>query len=292
MSASNFRNTKSMAYPDHRHVLPSRDLLSQIVELLRSVLFPGYFGTTEMTNGNVQYYVGAKLDKALRLLEVQINRGLCFVCDQDPPTCPQCELRAKRITTDFLAKLPEIRGLLITDIQAANEGDPAAISTDETILCYPGILAITNHRIAHELYKLETPLLPRIINELAHGKTGIDIHPGAVIGENFFIDHGTGVVIGETSRIGNRVRIYQGVTLGAKSFPLDHKGNPIKGIPRHPVVEDDVILYGGATILGRITIGKGSTIGGNTWLTHSVPPQSNVTQAQVREYHFSHGAGI
>ena len=179
-----------------------------------------------------------------------------------------------------------------TDVDAAYEGDPAANSGDEAILCYPGILAMTSYRLAHELYLLKVPLLPRIIAEHAHSITGIDIHPGATIDEKFFIDHGTGIVIGETCVIGRRVRIYQGVTLGAKSFPLDTDGNPVKGIPRHPIVEDDVIIYGGATILGRITIGKGSVIGGNVWLTHSVPAGSKVTQAKVREEAFSQGGGI
>jgi serine O-acetyltransferase len=193
----------------------------------------------------------------------------------------------------FLARLPEVRRLLSTDVQAAYEGDPAATSPEETILCYPGILATTNYRLAHELYKLEVPLLPRLITEHAHSTTGIDIHPGATIGEKFFIDHGTGVVIGETCTIGKGVRIYQGVTLGAKSFPLDEHGNPIKGIARHPIVEDDVVIYGGATILGRITIGHGSVIGGNVWLTHSVPPESRITQAELRRKDvFLGGEGI
>jgi serine O-acetyltransferase len=191
-----------------------------------------------------------------------------------------------------MARLPEVRRLLATDVQAAYEGDPAATSPDEAIFCYPGMLAITSYRLAHELHLLEVPLLPRIITEHAHSITGVDIHPGATIGEYFFIDHATGVVIGETTVIGNRVRIYQGVTLGAKSFPLDAEGNPIKGIPRHPVVEDDVIIYGGATILGRVTIGKGSVIGGNVWLTRSVPPGSRVTQARPNEEAFEAGAGI
>jgi serine O-acetyltransferase len=181
---------------------------------------------------------------------------------------------------------------LATDVQAAYEGDPAATSPDETIFCYPGVLAITNYRLAHELYLLDVPLIPRIVTEHAHSITGIDIHPGATIGESFFIDHGTGVVIGETCEIGSRVRLYQGVTLGAKSFPLDQNGNPIKGIKRHPVVEDDVIIYSEATILGRVTIGRGSVIGGNVWLTRDVPPGSLITQAQTRQDLFESGAGI
>jgi serine O-acetyltransferase len=171
---------------------------------------------------------------------------------------------------------------LLSDVRAAYEGDPAATSTDETIFCYPGILAVTNQRVAHELYRLEVPLLPRMLTEQAHSVTGIDIHPGASIGERFFIDHGTGVVIGETSTIGNNVRLYQGVTLGAKSFPLDEHGNPLKGIPRHPIVEDDVVIYAGATVLGRVTVGRGSVIGGNVWVTENVPPGSKLSQASAR----------
>ena len=182
--------------------------------------------------------------------------------------------------------------LVASDVEAAYEGDPALKSRDEAIFAYPGMFAITNQRIAHELHVLGVPLIPRIITEYAHTLTGVDIHPGAAIGEKFFIDHGTGVVVGETSRIGSNVRLYQGVTLGAKSFPLDEKGNPIKGIDRHPIVEDDVVIYAGATILGRITIGKGSSIGGNVWLTSSVPPGSRITQAEVREQRYSHGGGI
>jgi len=179
---------------------------------------------------------------------------------------------------NFCLRLTELRKILSTDVEAAYIGDPAAKSRGETIFCYPSVYALTNHRIAHELYKLKIPLIPRIISELSHSETGIDIHPGAEIGEFFFMDHGTGIVIGETSIIGKRVRLYQGVTLGAKSFPLDQNGNPIKGIPRHPIVEDDVIIYAGATILGRITIGQGSVIGGNIWVTEDVPPQSKLIQ--------------
>jgi len=225
-------------------------------------------------------------------MQEQIKRGMCFVCDRVEPNCTQCDEQSRDLTSEFLSKLPEVRRLLATDVQAAYEGDPAATSPDEAILCYPGILAITNYRLAHQLHHLSVPLLPRIITEHAHSLTGIDIHPGADIGEYFFIDHGTGVVIGETSVIGNRVRIYQGVTLGAKSFPLDEDGKPIKGIARHPVVEDEVIIYGGATILGRVTIGRGTTIGGNIWLTESVPPGSRVTQARLQQERFEEGAGI
>ena len=271
--------------------LPSRDALINMVEDLRSVLFPGYFGTSEVTSENMAFYVGATLDKVLRTMQEQVKRGYCFACTRDT-TNPDCEERSLTTTKTFMARLPEVRRLLATDVQAAYEGDPAATSPDEAIFCYPGMLAITSYRLAHELHQLEVPLLPRIITEHAHSITGVDIHPGATIGEYFFIDHATGVVIGETTEIGKRVRIYQGVTLGAKSFPMDAEGNPIKGIPRHPLVEDDVIIYGGATILGRVTIGKGSVIGGNVWLTRSVPPGSRVTQARPNEESFESGAGI
>jgi len=178
----------------------------------------------------------------------------------------------------FMDKLPKIRELLASDAVAAFEGDPAAKQIGETIFCYPSITALLHHRISHELYKLNVPLIPRIISERAHSLTGIDIHPGASIGERFFIDHGTGTVIGETTIIGNNVRIYQGVTLGAKSFPMDEKGLPIKDIPRHPIVEDNVVIYAGATILGRITIGKNAEIGGNVWVTHDVEAGSKIVQ--------------
>jgi serine O-acetyltransferase len=276
-----------------RRLLPSRNVMIKTVEDLRSVLFPGYHGSLEVPGDSLRFHVGATLDRVRSVLHEQIRRGLCFACEKTNPTrCDQCDKRATLNTDAFLTRLPEVRHLLAMDVQAAYEGDPAATSPDETIFCYPGILAITNHRLAHELYRLEVPILPRIISEYAHSITGIDIHPGASIGERFFIDHGTGVVIGETSVIGNRVRIYQGVTLGAKSFPLDEHGNPIKNIPRHPIVEDDVIIYGGATILGRITVGKGTVVGGNVWLTRSTPPGSKITQAQVRQERFTDGAGI
>jgi serine O-acetyltransferase len=272
--------------------MPSRDTIVEIVEALRSVLFPGYFGDSELEADSVRYHLGNVLDEVRRKLREQIKRGLCFDCMTPGPTCDQCDARAEEITEFFLTRLPDVRRLLATDVQAAYEGDPAAKSPNETIYCYPGILAITNYRLAHELYALEAPLIPRIMTEAAHSITGIDIHPGATIGESFFIDHGTGVVIGETARLGKRVRLYQGVTLGAKSFPLDEHGNPIKGIDRHPKVEDDVIIYSGATILGPVTIGHGSIVGGNVWLTQSLPPDSRITQAQSVREDFNQGAGI
>lgn len=264
-----------------REMLPSRTSIIEMVEELRSVLFPGYFGVTDLTDESMRFYVGAKLDQAMRMVREQVKRGLCFACGRDENSAHECDDEARSITKTFVSRLPAVRHLLSMDVQAAYEGDPAATSPDETIFCYPGVLAITNYRLAHELYLLGIPLIPRIITEHAHSVTGIDIHPGAKIGEKFFIDHGTGVVIGETCVIGNSVRIYQGVTLGAKSFALDGEGKPVKGVDRHPVVEDDVIIYSGATILGRVTIGRGSIIGGNVWLTHSVPPGSRITQAHV-----------
>jgi len=261
---------------------PSRDAVIEMVEILRSVLFPGYFGSPDVNLETLRFHIGSALDRVQRILVEQIKRGLCLECVQDPDLWPECEGRAKEIAVQFLGHLPRIKKLLASDVVAAYEGDPAARNTDETIFCYPGILAITNQRIAHELHLLGVPLIPRMVTEHAHSITGIDIHPGAGIGERLFIDHGTGVVIGETCIIGANVRIYQGVTLGAKSFPLDEHGNPIKGIPRHPIIEDDVIIYSGATILGRVRIGRGSVIGGNVWLTRDVPPGSKIAQRRPR----------
>ncbi|HYK92050.1 MAG TPA: serine acetyltransferase [Acidobacteriota bacterium] len=271
----------ALAGRNGRLVLPSRDCVIECIDALRSVFFPGYFGTSDLHDESLHYYVGATLARVLKSLEEQIRRALAFAEKHDFETCRHCGDVAGRATHSFLARLPVVRRLVDSDVDAAYEGDPALRVKDEAIFSYPGIFATTNQRLAHELYLLDVPLIPRMITEHAHSITGIDIHPGAAIGEKFFIDHGTGVVIGETSIIANRVRLYQGVTLGAKSFPLDEHGNPIKGIDRHPVVEDDVIIYAGATILGRITIGQGSTIGGNVWLTHSVPAGSRITQDQA-----------
>jgi serine O-acetyltransferase len=259
--------------------LPSRDCCLDVMQQLRAILFPGYFGLSEFSEEGILYRTGAILDHIAINLKEQIRRGFCFACE-DTVGIEQCDGRAERITRDFLDRIPDVMLLLADDVQAAYKGDPAAKSPSETIFCYPGIFAITNHRVAHELYRLGVPVIPRIISENAHALTGIDIHPGARIGRSFFIDHGTGVVIGETAIIGERVRLYQGVTLGAKSFPLDEKGAPIKGIDRHPIIEDDVVIYAGATILGRITVGARSVIGGNVWLTQSVPPGSSISQGK------------
>jgi serine O-acetyltransferase len=276
------------------HPLPSVDELAEMVELLRSVIFPGYHGTRDITEESIAYHMGAALHRAALIMVDEVHRGLCFDCklDSNERLPERCLQRAKKITTEFLLALPELRRMLALDAVAAYEGDPAAASPSEAIFSYPGVHAITSHRIAHELYRQGVPLIPRIIAEHAHSTTGIDIHPGAQIGERFFIDHGTGVVIGETSVLGDRVRIYQGVTLGAKSFPLDDEGKPIKGVARHPIVEDDVTIYSGATILGRITIGRGAVIGGNLWVTHDVPPGTVLSQSRPTTERFENGGGI
>jgi len=266
-----------------RLMLPARDAVIEAVEAMRSVFFPGYFGTSDLRDESLHYYLGATLDRGLQLLEQQVRLGIAFAEKHDFETCRHCAERAAEVVRAFSLRLPEVRRLVGSDIVAAYEGDPALRSPDEAVFCYPGLYAVTSQRLAHELFALEVPLIPRMITEHAHSLTGIDIHPGARIGEKFFIDHGTGVVIGETSVIGDRVRIYQGVTLGAKSFPLDAEGKPIKGIDRHPIVESDVVIYAGATILGRITIGRGASIGGNVWVTQPVPPGGKVAQTDLKQ---------
>lgn len=270
---------------------PSRHAVHSIAQGLQSLLFPGYFDPCLSSREGFRYRLGDTLDRARRELVEQVQRGLCFRAGE--PALPGCgREEAQRLVDAFLSCLPDIRLALRADAEAAFRGDPAAGSHEEAIFCYPGMTAIVYHRLAHELYRLGITLIARIIAENAHSLTGIDIHPGASIGEGFFIDHGTGVVIGETCVIGRNVRLYQGVTLGARSFPLDADGNPIKGAPRHPIVEDDVVIYSGATVLGRITIGKGSQIGGNVWLTESVPPGSKIAQRKPRPEGFEEGAGI
>jgi len=266
--------------------LPSRKELQKILDGLGAVLFPNRLGLPDLDDEGIDYFVGHTLDTLLRELCKQIRRELQFNAVEDAAE------QAVSITREFAGRLPEVRMLLDSDIQAAYEGDPAARSADEVLVCYPGITAIIHHRLAHILYQLGAPLVARIIAEIAHSATGIDIHPGAQIGESFFIDHGTGVVIGETAVIGRHVRVYQAVTLGAKRFQKDDDGILVKGNARHPIVEDDVVIYAGATILGRITIGRGTTVGGNVWLTHSVSPGSNITQAHVRSEMFQDGGGI
>ena len=268
--------------------LPSRKALQTIVEGLGAALFPNRLGLPDLKEGSLDYFVGHTLDVVLRELVTQVKLELNFAADTliesnaDAESIKKVSLKTPtEIVREFAHQLPAVRVLLDTDIKAAFEGDPAARSVDEVLVCYPGILAIIHYRLAHILHKLELPLIARMISEIAHSATGIDIHPGAQIDESFFIDHGTGVVIGETTIIGKHVRIYQAVTLGAKRFPTDEDGHLLKGHARHPIVEDDVVIYAGATVLGRITIGHGSAIGGNVWLTRSVPANSNITQAQM-----------
>ena len=263
--------------------LPSRDALAQIVEQLKGALFPMRLGPPDLRHESEDFYVGHTLDAALQALLQQARLELAWGQRHAPLSEAALDEQVATAVREFASALPGIRRLLDSDVLAAFQGDPAARSVDEVLLCYPGILAMIHHRLAHQLYRLDLPLLARIVAELAHGQTGIDIHPGAQIDAGFFIDHGTGVVIGETAVIGKRVRLYQAVTLGAKRFPTDAEGNLQKGLPRHPLVEDDVVIYAGATILGRVTLGKGATIGGNVWITECVPAGASVTQAVLRQ---------
>jgi serine O-acetyltransferase len=263
--------------------LPSSEALAQVVEGLRGVLFPMRLGPADLRQESEDFYVGHTLDTLLHALLAQVQLELRHEARRLSDTdSAALEARAVQIVQDFSLSLPRIRELLDSDVLAAFAGDPAARSVDEVLLCYPGIQAMIYHRVAHRLYQLGVPLLARMVAELAHGQTGIDIHPGASIDEGFFIDHGTGVVIGETAVIGKNVRVYQAVTLGAKSFPTDDEGKPIKGLPRHPVLQDEVVIYAGATVLGRVTLGRGASVGGNVWLTHDLAPGAHITQAQSR----------
>lgn len=269
----------------HRE-FPSRAAITQAVESLKGVLYPLRLGPADLRHASEDFYVGHTLDTALQILQAQAQIELHYrqrstgAAVQHPAHQSSQALRAVHA---FAQQLPRLRQLLDTDVLAAFHGDPAARSVDEVVLSYPGVLALIHHRIAHAFYQLELPLLARIMAELAHGQTGIDIHPGAHIGPGCFIDHGTGVVVGETAVIGQNVRIYQAVTLGAKRFPKDAQGHLQKGWARHPIVEDDVVIYAGATILGRVTIGKGAVIGGNVWITEDVPAGTHVSQAHLRQ---------
>ena len=267
---------------------PSRDALAGIIESLKGVLFPMRLGPPDLRQESEDFHVAHALDAALHGLLKQVAREQKY---RAQPDCPRTDEAALAAVRAFAAALPGIRTLLDSDVLAAYQGDPAARSVDEVLLCYPGVLAMIHYRLANQLYLLDLPLLARIVAELAHAATGIDIHPGATIGAGFFIDHGTGVVIGETAIIGERVRVYQAVTLGAKRFPVDAEGKLQKGLPRHPVVEDDVVIYAGATILGRITIGRGAVIGGNVWLTQDVPAGGRIAQAESRTGALANGMG-
>ncbi|HOH55225.1 MAG TPA: serine acetyltransferase, partial [Paludibacteraceae bacterium] len=260
--------------------MPSINNLQEIVQLCRSVLFPGYFDDAALDSDTLLYHIGLSIDRLKLLLTEQMKAGICFESEHptDKNVCNDMEQNVVQKVNAFIAQLPEIRRKLYTDVIAAYNGDPAAKSIGEVIFCYPGIRAISNYRIAHALLKLDVPLIPRIISEMAHSETGIDIHPGAEIGDYFMIDHGTGVVIGETSVIGDNVKMYQGVTLGARSFPLDENGNPIKGIVRHPRIGNNVIIYSNSTILGNITVGDGAVIGGNLWVDSDVPAGAKLSQ--------------
>ncbi len=275
---SEFDSLKKVFHEKKKGVsYPSATALCEILDIARAILFPGYYGTHSVTVQTLPYYIGVNVDRLATLLEEQVIAGMLFGSAAYSDYNYVADI-AENTVERFLEKLPEMRQALISDVESAYNGDPAAKSYAEIVLCYPAIKAISAYRIAHELLLLNVPLIPRMITEMGHSETGIDINPGARIGHHFTIDHGTGVVIGETCIIGNNVKIYQGVTLGAKSFELDEYGNPVKNIDRHPIIEDDVVIYANATILGRITIGQGSVIGGNVWVTNNVPAGSKVVQ--------------
>ena len=280
--------------------LPQVEEVKEIVRLAKSIIFTDYFYRRQPEEQIRQYYIGVALEELYGLLKNQITRGLQF-CTPEPQAdgqpreadCSEKVLKQKaaELALQLINRLPEIKRLLYTDVEAMFQNDPAATNFGEVIYCYPVINTMTHYRLAHELHKMEVPVIPRIITELAHSKTGIDIHPGATIGEHFAIDHGTGVVIGETCIIGNHVTLYQGVTLGAKSFKYDAEGNMLN-IPRHPIIEDYVTIYSNASILGRITIGHHSVIGGNIWVTHDVMPYSRLQQSKAVDTAFEGGLGI
>lgn len=261
--------------------LPNKATLYKILEDLKFLLFPGYFGETDLSFDSIEEQIAFKVVTIFEQLKTQVLREALHFCKNPSPDCKQCQDYSILVCQILLSKIPEIREILDLDVKAAYKNDPAANSYHEIIFSYPGIEAITTYRIAHILFEQGLTLIPRILTEYAHSKTGIDIHPGAKIGPGFFIDHGTGVVIGETTEIGCNVTIYQGVTLGALNFPKDAQGNLIRKIKRHPTIEPDVVIYAGATILGGNTvIGRGSIIGGNVWITESVPPYSRVVMAK------------
>lgn len=272
--------------------LPSVQKVKEIVALVKNIIFPDYFNKRQPDEAIRSYFIGVHMEELMTQLVKQIAHGLQFCEDCEAiRTKAQVYDEAERLALEFIDALPEIKRLLYTDVEAMFDNDPAAPNYGEVIFSYPSINTMTHYRIAHKLHQLGVPVIPRIITELAHSKTGIDIHPGAQIGEYFSIDHGTGVVIGETSIIGSHVTLYQGVTLGAKSFKYDENGNMLN-IPRHPIIEDHVTVYSNASILGRITIGHHSVIGGNIWLTHSVPPNSRILQSKAVDAGFQDGAGI
>jgi serine O-acetyltransferase len=275
--------------PIHERRLPSSTRLIEIIESIRAVIFPGYFGSPLAKEDSLVYHVGIGVEKIFNDLSHQVFDAL--FSQPEGIDSAQTRTKARNLTSAFLNRLPHMKRLISSDVKAIFDSDPAAKNLGEIIFCYPAVKAISNYRIAHELYLLDIPLIPRIITELAHAETGIDIHPGAEIGEYFSIDHGTGVVIGQTTIIGNHVTLYQGVTLGAKNFTRNEEGRP-KDLPRHPILEDNVTVYSNASILGRITIGQGTVIGGNIWLDHSVPPYSKILQTKAVRIDLMDGAGI
>jgi serine O-acetyltransferase len=272
--------------------LPSVQKVKEIIVLVKNIIFPDYFNKRQPDEAIRSYYIGVHMEQLFTQLVKQIAHGLQF-CEDCAAIRTKAQVydEAERLALEFIDALPEIKRLLYTDVEAMFDNDPAAPNYGEVIFSYPVVNTMTHYRIAHKLHTLGVPVIPRIMTELAHSKTGIDIHPGAQIGEYFSIDHGTGVVIGETTIIGNHVTLYQGVTLGAKSFKYDENGNMLN-VPRHPIIEDHVTIYSNASILGRITIGHHSIIGGNIWLTHSVPPHSRILQSKAIDAGFQDGAGI
>ena len=260
--------------------LPTHDATRRIVDLCRHLFFPGFFANNQVRRDNLLYHIGMAVDELRAILSRQITAGLCFETEcGTSPDMTELRMRADRLTLRFIGQMPSMRHLLAADAEATYRRDPAANSTEEVIFSYPGLRALICHRIAHALYDLGVPVIPRMISELAHSETGIDLHPGATIGPGLMIDHGTGVVVGATSIIGDNVKIYQGVTLGARSFVRDADDNPVKGVPRHPIVGDNVVIYANTTVLGRITIGDGAVIGGNLWVTFDVAPGERLVQS-------------
>jgi serine O-acetyltransferase len=284
--AADFQVLRVGNWPDRTAVLSSIDRLHRLL----------IAETLHATEGESPVRrVERELDEIEEVLTTQIHLALEFperLGEAAAQGAGALDVKARRLARELLRQSPRLRERVFEDARAAWRGDPSCRHPIEALYAFPGIFAVTRHRIANILYHLEVPLLPRLIAENAHHRTGIDIHPGATIGREFFIDHGTGIVIGETAIVGNRVTLYQGVTLGAKSFPVDAQGRLVKGLPRHPIIEDDVTIYASATVLGRVTVGSGSVIGGNVWLTHSVPPNSRVSQAAPLQTGFEHGAGI
>jgi len=274
--------TYKIRHRGHVRELPSRTALEDALNGLAAALFPTHYAEYDLSDENIDLFVGSALGSALTELREQVRRGLRFGPDETETDEAKLQARAAEIVRQFSEQLPAIRALLVSDLLAALHGDPAATSISEILLCYPGMSAVIRYRMAHALHRLGAPLIARLISEIAHSQTGIDIHPSAEIGRGFFIDHGTGVVIGATAIIGDNVRLYQAVTLGAKRFLTGSDGTLVKGEPRHPIIEDNVVIYAGATILGRITVGRDSVIGGNVWLTQSVPAGSVITQARTR----------